>query len=136
MSLARGTSLFPVVLCLLLGAPQLTAAQASGEEPEGPTLIAEGAPYSVTVDNRGFRDVVVYSLRGGIPIRLGLAHSRRVSELRATCGEFLNRSNDFLLRSIAGETFRLRGESLSRCDQTLKIVIYPIGLDFSTVWVW
>lgn len=136
MSPARRMSLPPIALCLLLGIPVAGAAQAAEREPEAPVLVAEGEPYSVTVDNRGFRDVVVYSLRGGIPIRLGLASSRRVSRMRSTCGEFLNRSNDFLLRSIAGETFRLRGEPLSRCDQTIKIVIYPIGLDFSTVWVW
>jgi hypothetical protein len=126
----------PVGICLLLSLPAITAAQTSEEEPKRPLLVAEGEPFSVTVDNRGFRDVVVYLFRGGIPIRLGLANSRRVSKLRSTCAEFLNRSNDFLLRSIAGETFQLRGEPLARCDQTIKIVIYPIGLDFSTVWVW
>ena len=136
MSLAPRMSLLPVGLCLALGLPVLTAAQTSETDREGPVLVAEGEPYSVTVDNRSFRDVVVYSVRGGAPVRLGLASSRRVSKLRATCQTFLNRPNEFILRSIAGEAVELRGEPIARCDQIIKIVIYPIGLDFSTVWVW
>ncbi len=136
MSLARRMLLFSVGVCLLLGLPALTAAQTSKEDLEGPAQVAEGEAFSVTVDNRGFRDVVVYSVRGGIPIRLGLANSRRTSKLRTSCGSLLNRPNDFILRSIAGETVELRGEPIARCDQTIKIVIYPIGLDYSTVWVW
>jgi hypothetical protein len=136
VSLARRMSLLSVGVSLLLGLPALATAQTSREDPQDPALIAEGEAYSVTVDNRGFRDVIVYSVRGGVPIRLGLANSRRISKLRATCGRFLNRTNDFLLRSIAGESVELRGEPIARCDQVIKIVIYPIGLDFSTVWVW
>ena len=135
VSLARRMSLLPVGLGLTLGLPALTVAQTSEKGPEGPVLVAEGERYSVTVDNRGFRNVVVYSVRGGVPVRLGLANSRRISKLRATCGTFLNRPYEFILRSIAGETVELRGEPIARCDQTIKIVIYPIGLSFSTVWV-
>lgn len=136
VSLARRMSLLSGSVCLLLGLPGLATAQTSREDPQGPALVAEGEAYSVMVDNRGFRDVVVYSVRGGVPIRLGLANSRRISKLRTPCASLLNRPNDFVLRSIAGETVELSGEPIARCDQTIKIVIYPIGLDFSTVWVW
>jgi hypothetical protein len=121
-------------LCLLCGLPAAAAAQTPEENIPTPR-VDEDEHYAVTVDNRGFRDVVVYVVRGGIPVRLGMARSRRVSRLRANCGTFLNRSNSFLLRSIAGESYGLAGAPVSTCDQVIRIVMYPIGLEYSTIWI-
>ena len=118
---------------LLLGLPATTAAQS---ETAGDPLASEESPdYRVTVDNQGYRDVVVYTLRGGASIRLGLVGARQVARLPANCADFLNRSSDFSLRAIAGGSVRLHGESVGSCDRRIKIVIYPTGLEFSTIWV-
>lgn len=119
---------------LLLGLPATAAAQS--QAPAGDPLASEERPdYVVTVDNQGYRDVVVYTLRGGASIRLGLVGARQVARLPANCANFLNRTSDFSLRAVAGGSVRLHGESVGSCDRQIKIVIYATGLEFSTIWV-
>ena len=118
---------------LLLGLPATTAAQSQATD--GDPLASEERPYTVTVDNQGYRDVVVYTLRAGASIRLGLVGARQVARLPANCADFLHRSSDFSLRAIAGGSFRLHGESVGTCDRQIKIVIYATGLEYSTIWV-
>ena len=122
-------------LCLLCALPAVSAAQTPEENIPTPRVVDEGEGYAVTVDNRGFRNVIVYVDRGGIPFRLGMAGSRRVSRLRTSCNSLLNRSNSFVLRSIAGESYALSSGPVSGCDQTIRIVVYPIGLEYSTIWI-
>jgi hypothetical protein len=119
---------------LLLGLPATTAAQS--QAPDGDPLASEESPeYTVTVDNQGYRDVVVYTLRGGVSIRLGLVGARQVARLPANCADFVNRTSDFSLRAIAGGRVRLDGVSVGSCDRQIKIVIYATGLEYSTIWV-
>ncbi len=117
----------------LLGVPATAAAQS---ETAGDPLGSEERPdYMVTVDNQGYRDVVVYALRAGASIRLGLVGARQVARLPANCADFLHRSSDFSLRAIAGGSVQLKGESVGSCDRQIKIVIYATGLEFSPIWV-
>ncbi len=118
----------------LLGLPATTAAQSQATDGD-PLASEESLDYTVTVDNQGYRDVVVYTLRAGASIRLGLVGARQVARLPANCADFMNRSSDFSLRAIAGGSVRLKGESVGSCDRQIKIVIYATGLQFSTIWV-
>jgi hypothetical protein len=119
---------------LLLGLPATAAAQSQATDAD-PLASEESPDYTVTVDNQGDRDVVVYTLRAGASVRLGIVGARQVARLPANCADFLNRSSDFSLRAIAGGSVRLHGESVGSCDRRIKIVIYATGLEFSTIWV-
>jgi hypothetical protein len=119
---------------LLLGLPATAAAQSQATDAD-PLASEESPDYTVTVDNQGDRDVVVYTLRAGASVRLGIVGARQVARLPANCADFMNRSSDFSLRAIAGGSVRLHGESVGSCDRRIRIVIYATGLEFSTIWV-
>jgi hypothetical protein len=124
----------------LLAAPLLLAALASpnaGRETPGPAQTAEevGDDYAVVVDNRSFRDVIVYAERGGTRIRLGNVPGNRIRRLRAACGQFRGTTTDFILRSVAGRSVLLSGAAIVGCDQVYRIVIVPGGLEFSRLWI-
>lgn len=122
------------LLLLVLPAGAVTQ-QGSGEDDRDSAVSLKGAPFHVTVDNRGFKSVIVYAIRGGVPFRLGLVSSRQESQFRVSCGDFMNRKTDFLLRPIAERSHFLRGETVGSCDQKLQIVIYATGPQFATVWL-
>lgn len=116
---------------------------ATGLGPPPPSDLATGAiaprsgtvePYAIRVTNRSQRAVTVYALRGGPPLRLGRVHPGQTAWLPASCSDFLSRETDFELRSVGGR-FRLEGETIGDCGQTIEIEVLPIGLEFSRVRV-
>jgi hypothetical protein len=126
----------------LLALPVLIATLASpdaGREAPAPYTgqVAEESldNYAVVVDNRSYRDVVVYADRGGTRVRLGNVPASRIRRLRAACGQFLGNDTDFILRSVAGRSVLLSGAAISACDQVYRIVIVPGGLEFSRLWI-
>lgn len=136
MNWPRPTVVLPAALLLLLGLPAVSAAQqGSDEDDRESAAYLKKAPFHVTVDNRGYKNVIVYALRGGVPFRLGLVRSLQQSRFRVNCGDFMNRKTDFLLRPLAERSHFLRGEPVGRCDQKLEIVIYASGPQFATVWL-
>lgn len=111
-------------------------ASAPPSPPPSPRVIAavqQPPPsYAVRVTNRSQRAVTVYALLGGTPLRLGRVHPGRVERLPTSCSHFLRRETDFELRSVAGR-YRLEGETIGDCGQTIEIEVLPIGLEFSRV---
>lgn len=122
-----------VVLLLAIGVP---SSPASPDTPPGATFAGVDEPpsYAIRVTNRSQRSVTVYMLRGGPPLRLGRVHPGQVARLPANCSDFLTRETDFELRSVAGR-YRLEGETIGDCGQTIEIEVLPIGLEFSRVRV-
>lgn len=93
------------------------------------------ARFTIIVNNQAFQDVKVYSAHLGTPIRLGTVRARSVAHLPARCDDFRGAETDFVLRPIAGRSFRLEGESIGSCDRDIRIDVLPIGVEFSRVWV-
>lgn len=128
------------VLSWLLAAPLFIGRVISpdaGREPPRTEQEAERSAdeYAVVVDNRSYRDVIVYANRSGTRVRLGSVPATRIRRLRASCGQFLGNDTDFILRSVAGRSILLDGASIATCDQIYRIVIVPGGLEFSRLWI-
>lgn len=119
-------------------APEGEEAVAGGDEavdPAGDDSLVRGSRYSIRVDNRGFRPVQVYALREGVRFRLGTSGGGNVTRFPARCDDFRFRETDFILHAVGGETAFLEGETIGDCEREIEIVILPIGLEFSRVWV-
>lgn len=132
--------LFPAAICLAgVAATSPHPDSAEGALRGGPEVaetVPDRPPLTIVVENRSYRDVIVFTLQSGIRVRLGRTAALSTEEYEASCQRFMDRRTDFFIRQLGSRTGRvLRGEPVGRCDQQIVVRVYPNGLEFATVFL-